>query len=220
MSLKRVVPSIAHRKYDYAKLWQDDLGHIVADLRDLGSPLVLRADDYELDDVSDLDSLPQLRLESFTVRSVDGRVRLELSRSEAWIEISEPDTLAYGVLARIGGTFTARSRNLPWLGLGCLALIWLIASVILLYALDDGRGIGAATGFALFVAPVGVLFLIGLAFERGTWIIRRTILVTRRRADAPGFLERNRDSLWITIVSSFASLIIGGMLGYYINQIS
>jgi hypothetical protein len=176
-------------------MWRDDIAEMVSLFGEATSDgkVKTQTETYELSDLDDLAQIGTACVDHVIVTADQGRLRLELGPRECWVEVTDPDLKARGMLAevvrlskrhkRFGAQFRYRV-----LTMAAAAWPWRTVSRTLLI---EGAG-----------------------------KVQRTILYTRTRAEAPTFWMRKREDIWIEISVSVISLIIGALMGYWINTIT
>jgi hypothetical protein len=210
-------------------LWREDIAEIVSVFREATSDgeVKIQTDKYEVDDIEDLGHIKEPRIERLVVTGDQGRLRLELSRSECQVEVTEPDLKARGMLAeilRISENYKPRPPRL-WLiltlpiPLAFAALVLIVAQHLGIYNPDPELSSSPAVSGLLS----GVVLALSTVGYAEIWYRKRfkvTILRTRTRAEAPTFWMRKREDIWIEIAVGSASLLLGGVIGYWINTIT
>lgn len=200
MALRRIAPEVLQVNLGPVRMWRDDLAKIARIIQECASSgAVMTADGYELDDVDDLLDLAErevFQVEEFSIASLDGRVQLRLGRAVSLLEIQEPDLKAKGAVTEIKEV-SNRCRNYAN-SIQFRQAVRILAAAIPLF----GRSLLNATDKRLDEVP------------------SQAIIYTRSRVEAPTFWQQKKHDVLITVVSNIFSLLLGGVIGYYVNKIS
>lgn len=183
----------------------------------------LAADNWIMDDLTnDLGALSksQDQVRSFTIRAHAGKVRLDLGPKIRKLEVDEPNLTQRGMIQEVRLVLDAR-RTYP-------VVTWCSWIVGLLLAVFAAGLVGLMIGKAanrLFWAPFATYMLFGTLWAYTVAAFTRKIdcrprIYTKTRSEAPTFWVRKRDDLWIEATVSVVSLILGGVIGYWINTIT
>ncbi|SFR11656.1 hypothetical protein SAMN04488564_103622 [Lentzea waywayandensis] len=214
-----VIPKVRTENLKVVRMWKDDIDEMVRLIEEAtaqdGEDLIIEVNGEDLlKDVSHLSSY-QGRVKSISVTS--GSVRLYLGAYPCQIVVRTPDLKLRGMMSEIVKIAdrcmrlrffhkTLHSmRNAVLFTLACVAVTTYLGTTT-----ASGRTSPSLVDFALI--PVGALVAIGLVF----WLLRplSSVLHTRTRHEAPPFWQRKKDDLLINLTS----LMIGGVIGYYVNM--
>ncbi|GAA1799957.1 hypothetical protein HC028_16690 [Planosporangium flavigriseum] len=203
----------------WVRMWRDDLAEVVQILSALGGTTTLSAGDYTLDSVDDLATLSQPVVSDFMLIVNQTRAVLTLDGRIARLEMKNPDLTARGAAAEVArvarrcqrrGAFFIQRR---WL-LGAVAILVLGAT----YAVIEALGAVSKSLQWSAVAVVAVLLIFNQATHGKPAWLRRAVIYTRTRSEAPPFWERKRDDIWIAVVSGFVFLVLGVVVGYVLPK--
>ncbi len=201
------------------QMWREDFERIAAIVRNTypGSELVVVTELHRLDSFDEISQLPYRQMHSLSIATSDGRITLNFRQAGCLLTVKRPDTLSRGLAAEIRDFIDLRRRRLGRVVLG-LVLSALGAVCIVMAARSgelDAQEPGPAVGWWLAAGSAALL---------GTFVAfmapPRNRLFTQYRAEAPTFLMRKRDDLLIESSVALVSLVIGGVLGYWINTIT
>jgi hypothetical protein len=211
------------------KLYRDDLEQIARAVAEVGH-LRMTCGDWEMNDPADLSAnadLPEVLpvLEMMAERDEsDTTIRVSLSKLQAVVTLVEPDTLTEGVASRIMRLTSGKKRRFAaimaskgvfWIPAG-LMVIGLIFFIIWLQTLTGGirasRGLMIGSGIAAAIAFIGAVLSPAVVYMAGPG----SILINAYRSDRPSFWKRTRDD-W-TVGAAWA--LVGGVIGYLVNQIT
>ncbi len=212
MPLRPTEPRTVIREFGPIWVWREDLVEIISVMRKVAPDLTLRADNYALDEVNDLDGLSQKTVSTFNATSADSKIRLTLAAKEASISADDPDLPTRGMLEEVHRVATAHRRvkrrelGLTWgLGAGLAILILGIATAPLWGKLRP-TGPLAVMYFAFFV-----MLTTALLFGRRPR--RLAVVHVQTRAEDPLWISRNRDALVTNAIVSAVFLAVGFVLG-------
>lgn len=197
-------------------LWRDDLAEIVAVIREYESNVTMSITDYELDDVEDLANLQAPRVDNFVLDTESERIRLSLGRNNALLEVHSTDLATRGVAAEIERIAKTKRR------LAYRFRVLIVAALVLVAAL--GLTVGAfAPHTALRSALIfcSVLMIVPIILVTSAPLYRApsgAILRTRTRAEAPPWLQRNRDALVTNAIVNAIFLAVGILIGYLLPR--
>lgn len=183
----------------------------------LGSEIRIRADDYQIDAVADLAGLPEERVSRFEATTIsDKQVQLVLSASDAFAVAEDPDLETKGLLAELQRLGQPQS----WFGRNLSVIFWSAVMMIVFVVILSFSTAGDTPAWMVIIFAAGG----ALAGTVLIWMYpraesARAIIYTRTRLEAPTFWQRKRDDLWITGVASLISLILGGILGYFVGKL-
>ncbi|MEV6306619.1 hypothetical protein AB0M02_44985 [Actinoplanes sp. NPDC051861] len=212
MPLRFTEPRTVIRDFGPTWVWREDLVEIVSVMRQVAPDLTLRADNYSLDEVNDLDGLTARLVSTFAATSGDSRIRLVLSPEEASISADDPDLPTRGMLEEVHRIATRhqrvkhRERGLVW-GLGASAAV-VVLSVATLPLWGDFRIAGLV---ALMILAKAIMVASGLIF--GGKPRRLAVVHVQTRTDDPLWINRNRDALVTNAIVSAVFLLVGIVLG-------
>jgi len=174
--------------------------------------LIIHADGWSMDSVEDLPKLKHEKVGRLTV-TAPGKVELSIGRGGSWIAVVDPDLQARGMMHGVL-QIAQRCRRV-----GGRQLIVRIASGVVVVA-------AAAAWVATRDIIGGLCVAAFIAIAVGGFVaefndsLDRTTISSRPRAEAPTFWRRKRDDLWIEVVVSLVSLLLGGVVGFWINTIT
>lgn len=154
--------------------------------REVSEKFAIVADEYELDDLSDLDELvqrDQKRLSYLSITSQEPSLRVVFSATESEVIAEEPALNIIGAMRTIQEVAEARVRR------------WAPAQAVLLTVL---------TGFT--TAAISV-FSVRLDVKVDS--VRRAILLTENRGDAPTFWQEKRSDIAIHITVGLFFFVLG-----------
>lgn len=240
MPVEKITPSVHREWFPVVRMWRDDLEEIVKLVREVvggKEKLMLRvrdkSDEYSISEIADIATFKIPRLKQISIYAPSIRVRLDIGPKDPILEVEDPDLHVRGLLAEISRMIHAKARPLARLDrwivdhLWFLILILLVAIPIGLINMLSGASLGAhdkTPGIAWQPAVVGLAFGTVLYYAVG-WLYRlgkfnTSILHIKSKVEEPTFWSRKKDDLAITLVSSVLSLILGGIIGYWVNSIS
>jgi hypothetical protein len=225
VALKRAQPIVHSDTFKGLRLWADDLMQITRAIEAATEgPVELAADDWLMDDLAnDLEELSksQDQVRSFTIRAHAGKVRLDLGPKIRKLEVDEPNLTQRGMIHEVRHVLDARRRYpvVTW----CTWVVGLLLAVVAAGLV--GLTMGQEAVNRLFWVPFAVYMIFGVlwTYTVGSFVQKidcRPRIYTRTRSEAPTFWVRKRDDLWIEATVSVVSLIVGGVIGYWINIIS
>jgi hypothetical protein len=229
MTARRIGSQIETTHLGHVRLYRDELEKVAAAVGEVGDVTIL-CDDWELTDPADLgnDGIPDLlsRVSIGAQRSVteDGRSKDEpvmavaLNGDEACVTIFEPGVLTEGALSRIQRIVGPRRRrwHVPLAkgasGRETLASLGAIGGVLALV----GYISPLLTPLFSIVAIAAVFFVLFARNRR----VSSAIVVNAYRKDRPSFWQRTRDDWVVATVMLVLGAIVGGFVGYWVNQIT
>jgi hypothetical protein len=227
MALRKLGPEVTRRDLGPVRMWRDDIAEMVAVFREAipQGDVDIEVDGYKVDEIEDLAELKVPNIEVLTVEDRSEKVALELSTSRCLIKAYDPDLATRGMiaeLAQIAERCRRRYVGLRILSSGFFGLVNLCIFFLLGVALKAIPVTGEWLNRALLLGSFGAVVSITAYVLVRTRIVvlPKSILFTGARAEAPTFWMRKRDDIWLTVIASLVSLILGGFLGYWINTIS
>jgi hypothetical protein len=224
MVVKRTHDRTEIYRLGHVRLYRDDLEQIAKAVAEVG-PLKIACPPWELTDPSDFANpdLPE-RLPELTMTAehggTDAKVEVSLGREVAEVTLTEPVTLTLGVLNRIQQVCHQRWWRW-WIGrlrIGDWVATLAIVFPGVLVMIFDLSGIDLLDHAMLVFGGLilGALMISLLAWTKNSSVSRKAVLINAYRADRPSFWQRSRDDWVIGVVM----LLLGGMLGYLVNQIT
>lgn len=236
MSLQRVSPSVDRQSFPPVRIWRDDLEEIYQLIREVVSendPINIRAHDgedvYTLTSVGDIGGFNVPTLKAISIYAPTIKVTLRLGPKKSNMEAEEPDLRIRGLITEVARILSSKARPVgrvfAWIEdhVGMLAVA-LMAMGIAAVAIVAGEATNAED--MRFSTPALIGLVAGLFAGLITaWIsvylrLGSCILNVKTRLEAPTFWARKKDDIMITVVSSVLSLILGGIIGYWLNSIS
>ena len=199
MVLRRVVPEVITLDLGYLRMWRDDLGRMVSVLEQISKQqITMTADDYELDRIQDLAELAEQKVHSIRNFSFTGgqadEVKLQLGENASLLQIIGDDLAAKGA-----------AQEIYEIALNCRRVV-----------VPDFSS--SFIGSLLAVTPVvGGIAHAAIKSSGSRRPNRHVILDTRTRDEAPSFWREKKRDVWITAVSNVVALLLGGVIGYFIN---
>jgi hypothetical protein len=221
MAVKRTHDRTETYPLGHVRLYRDDLEQIAKAVAEVG-PLKIACPPWELTDPSDFTDpdLPE-RLPDLTMAAeragTDAKVNVSLGRELAEVTLTEPDTLTLGVLNRVQQV--CRRRRWRWFGRLPLS-DWVVMPALILLAVVSQDFVSIDLFDRALIALGGLvlvcMLIIVLPQRKNSSGARKAVLINAYRADRPSFWQRTRDD-WIIGV---AMLLLGGVLGYLVNQLT
>ncbi|MER7506028.1 hypothetical protein AB0L05_41920 [Nonomuraea pusilla] len=242
MALRRTTLQIEVYSLGAIRLYREDLQAIAKAAAELGT-LRIQADDFAGDDPDDFADLPEKITElRIAAEKADSRTKIvvELSSKNATVTVTEPDTLASGIRARMQEICHARLRPLRWrpstiptsgttAKKPMAADRWVATgavggatatTIMAAAAVREGTQPPSTLASALDSAALRMLPLLSIAIILAlvALVLSKSgaILINAYQSDRPTFWQRKRDD----IVIAFVSFWLGGLLGWFVNQIS
>jgi hypothetical protein len=231
MVLTPISPRVDHENFGKIRLWRDDIAEMidVIKLTLPNSDIVIRVAGYQTDNIDDIATLNVPTIDSMEITVPTEKIILTLSTARSFMSIENADVAKRSILTEVTRIARKNRRNLLWSNLGEVAILflgfWLCIQLldIVLQALKVKGENGEQAEIGLLDLPANLLtfgiltlfFVVGVRSKPGT-----TLIYPNTRAEAPTFLSRNSDNIAITVISNVISLILGGVIGYYINKIS
>ena len=218
----RVRPRTERHFLGHLTLYRDDLEQIAKAVAEVG-PLRIECDDWELSDPGDFadpdlpERLSRLRMVAAR-REGDTEIVVLLSSHGAEVTVTEPDTLTLGVLRRVQEVCDGRdqSRNAKRRRLARVAALLplvIVALMAMVRVEDKSVALALLMGLLTLIMFIGALYNVRrLMHMSGT----TATLVNNYRTERPSFWQRTRDDWIIGVVM----LLLGGVLGYFVNQIT
>lgn len=231
------------------RLYREDLEAIAKAVAEIGE-LEITADDFEGNSPFDFAELPeklskvQISAPKAYVEETEtipkAAVKVVLTRTTSTVIVTEPDTLTSGVRTRIQEICRARLRlpqrtppttpanvtnpdalQIMIIGITIPTAIIALATNIIMsitqQPLSKRNTLDPALQKYLTIGIMS-LFAIAICWTTFYLLARRAsaIIVNAYQADRPTWWQRNRDNVLVSAVS----LLLGGIIGYYVNQIS
>lgn len=244
MPLRSTEPVIHAERLGAVKVWRDDVAEMVEIIEQVtsGQKLEFSTPGYTFDTIEDLKDYPGKRIEKLTIATETRNIVLVLSQDESFINAKDPDLLTRGAMSAVARV-AARCRR-PWamrvlysigtatgitkffyevapLALGGVGLLLILNADKFFTRVSETQDkfIIARATWPLWTALVLVMSAFPI-LAASSLKVGRTIIFAQTRREAPGFYTRKKDDLVITIASNVASLIAGGLIGYWINTVS
>ena len=202
-----------------AKLYLDDLEEIVSIFHKVSPNVKISTDRYEFDG---LDELPESGQEHLEFLELELREPYLLSLSIGPREISfyasEDGFLAQGVYSNIHSVLKRRRRYFLPVSV-MIAVGWILAFVAgNSLGMEFGSRLSETRSWDIISYLVAVLLSV-VVIVRLSYLENaggHTIIITRRRKDAPSFLTRNLDKIILIIISALvtavATLLLQGLI--------
>ena len=215
-------PTVRRATLGSVRLWRDDIEKLVQ-LIETGFPgpaITIQGGGYEFDTVNDIGAIESPTLSNLKITTNDDRLYLGIEGGDGCVvQIKDPDMLSEGFQSHLEGFI--RQHRLRLSAFSRSDTLKLSSLLICLGLLNWSRNhqLGSVFNIALMVATIVSLVLL-IEWPAATKRKYRVLIYTKKRAEAPPFLERKRDDLWIEAVVGVVSLVLGGVIGYWINTIT
>jgi hypothetical protein len=171
----------------------------------------MEADEYVCDRVDDLADLERPRIERFALVSDDGLVTLVLDRDSAEISAVEPDLATQGMLGEVERIASKHAR------VTVRPLILPLLPVLAVFALAEFLQRKGSPDLIqwIIVGVFAAIFIATTPMWTRHWVrpLRESVLYTGTQAEAPTWLQRNRDGLLTNAIVSAVFLVIGIIIG-------
>jgi uncharacterized protein YneF (UPF0154 family) len=232
LTIKKIKSKEIYENVPEVQIWLDDIEKIKfwVDEIPASSPskiiLEVGGSQYETTNIEDVATFDHYEVDTLEIAQGEGEFSVTISRAEKVNSIRYTDTTP-----RMNASATQikqiliEQRRLKLIqalqGKHSRPITYLVAAVIVLLfsLLNVGLAHNSFVNVLIFVAVTLVFGLTGgifmLALKAG-----ESRIFTKTRAEHPTFWQRKRDDLLITIVSSVISLVVGGVIGYWVNTIS
>lgn len=228
MTVRRT--KLTPERYDLGPMWlyREDLEAIADAVNEIGDLTITCSsgnDTYEASESGDFDALPEM-LEEMTIVSAPipdraKMVTVNLQKESAWVELTEPNTQAAGVLSRIRDICEQRKRvfwafrrhfgpMLATFGAVCFVAVTIVAA-------NTEKSRAWNSFFLTWVVPcteVG-LIVIGIGLRLSA-MSRKIVITNAPRASRPRYWQRTRDMWVVGIITT----IVGVLLGYALGRLS
>jgi len=206
----REIKKSYHKDFPPAKLYLDDLEEIVSIFHKVSPNVKISTDRYEFDGLDELPESGQEHLKFLELELMKPYLlSLSIGPREISFYSSEDELPARGVYNNIQSILKRRRRYfLPVSAIYILG--WLLLNVA-----GYSLGMVIASGFsemrswAIISHLVGVILSVVIIVRLGYLIIAggHTIIITRRRKDAPSFLTRNLDKIILIIITALVTAV-------------
>jgi hypothetical protein len=195
-----------------SRLYLDDVERIYDYLREVSDDVQIETAEHKAGSPSALRGLPQTEIHELELRSYRPFIGVDFGPGRIWLYAAEDDPASKGTFDKIREIVRARRHRLSWLlyGMGGSAVAGSLGGVAIgVIAVsakhEDWVTLGVGIGL-LVIAAAWAIWSTHVTFER------HSTIVLRNRADAPGFVRRNRDALVL--------LVIGAVLGAVVTLIT
>lgn len=210
-------PQVQHRRFPAIKLYAKDLRELASIFSNAHAEVQIQVDNYELDDVSELASITQARVQYFRIRAKDGSAFVSLGPASVELLVSGDSLEDRDLVASFEQFFsTHRQRLLDG------RYTEILCDVVLGLA-SLGLWILFVTRYAYFTLAGRIsIWLCASALPCLTMVTHRvrvphSLLFTRDKADTPSFWSRNRDKILIDFIKVLVGAIVGGVAVYFLG---
>jgi hypothetical protein len=195
-------------RFPAVKLYRNDLLELIAAFEDGCERIEVRSGDFQIASGSELDQLaqqfPKGRFDDINIQGYYPFVSIELRSFGVRAYVSQDSSEQLGIVAKARVAIEQGKRLPPWLVLGVPACVLLVAGLVLTFS-------GLSYDAAVICLAASLPLMSG--FLGPGW--RRVVVYTRTRHESPGFMQRNRDSIALVLISAVA----GGLVTYLITRL-
>jgi len=176
-----------------------------------GQSLSIKTDEYELDDIEELKDLPDPKVRQIIVKTQDGRYEFSVGPEGGRIDVPDQGLVSRGLTASVHLVMRGANRD-HWIFSHLFAILYLAIGALSLKFLDQT---GEVIRWLTFIACIGYSIKILVNRARRKYHVV-SVVHNRTRKEDPVFWVRKRDDIWIALVS----LLLGGVLGYFVNMLT
>jgi hypothetical protein len=214
MKMKRIVENHSEG-FGFLRIYREDLESILVVLEELGKPVTIQADGFELDTAKELFGLRVERLRKLSISVSDPYVSLDYENNRIWLYIAKDDIQSRGVFEKLKLVIKKRQNRLQQFLLN--PIVWGVSMAGVLI-LDWAAGKNLKIGLVAFLLIVGASLIIGVAYA--TFAIRAAPYGISRinisyKKELPSFWKRQKDN----ILSNLLFMMIGAALTIAIQKI-
>lgn len=207
--MKELRPSI-HKNLPPLKLYLEDIEFLVKRLESISGTITIKTQTHEFENITEFSEITKDPLRTLEVRSRNPFLSVVLGKSSAYLYLSEDLPEARGVLEQIDSYLRKRRKTFTSVLVSPVGwLVWIALVVItpvLIAGLCPPRF--QVLGLLGWISLASLFYLFGFFLYRQ----RYTIVIPKRRSEAPSFWERNWEKIIIAILV--------GLLGFFLGWLS
>ena len=199
------------------KVYLDDVENIVQIIAEVSDEILLRTDEYDFEDATDLASLDQEFINALKITCSDPYLQFEFAPGWIRLYIGSDTPESRGTLEKVKAVLLARRRRLGWLRERWWLASWFwLAPVSLLFL-----GIESSAWLPI-VAGIGgtCLFAVWLWWGYREALYRHSVIVLKRRKEEVSFWKRNSDRIIVGIITALVAGLLGSGLTLLIQGLS
>ena len=190
-------------------LYLDDLEEIVGILNNPPSAIMIQTDRMQFDNLQELGTLTVEQLFKLSISNDD--VSLSMEPNQIWLFAHNDGPIAQGQFEQIRRLVNNRSTIFKRI-LQRSSVSGIIAGIGIILTFD---AVLASNTNKIILGILLISFAVGYGIASFRLNINRySTIVLARKKDRPSFIKRNKDSIWIAIISA----ILGGLITVLISK--
>jgi hypothetical protein len=172
----------------------------------------VEADGYMFDDLHELLGKGGHQVDTLQLKTSSPYVSLKIESKSIWLYASSDDAESRGLYEQLREYLSGRRRRRWLTGTVATVIAWTAVALMLLNAAID-----AATKVAETAFFVSLIVLIAVYWV--WWIARitnRSLIYLTSGSDSPGFWQRNKDSVLVSLGTTVVGVVLGIVLERYV----
>lgn len=204
------------RKYfTPVKLYLNDLENIYNILKEYTNNVDIYTDNYRVEDIQKLKNLEVKKEHYLFIRCRDPNIELVFRPNQADIYFSEDTITNRGILSKIEEVL---DKSKVHFGRFLISNWMYLIFLLIFFGLMPINNLGLSYFNWIIIAYlVIVIFLVALLYNFATKSYSTIVYINKK--DESSFWKRNKDKIWVAIISGTISAIIGAAIGSWITYL-
>lgn len=187
------------------KLYYDDILEIYRILKEAGDLIQIKTDEYEIESIEEILSIKKPFITNLSIKLYEPAVSIDFRDSNIWLYASEDTPVQRGLYEKIKTILVKKQRIFAPLFQSSIASGLFTGSSTWWLFTDDYKYIG------ILIICLGLLWMY---FGHKSQFQFYSLIFPVSRTDKPSFLERNKDQLFLALISA----IMGGIITLGISK--
>ena len=199
------------------RVYLDDIEKIAEIIAEVSDEILLRTDEFDFEDASDLACLNRESINALEIRCSDPYLQFEFAPGSTRLYIGSDTPESRGTLEKVKALLLARRRRPGWLReyWWLAAWFWLAPLSLLLHGIES-------SAWLLIVAGIGCtcLLAVWLCWGYREALYRHSVIVLKRRKEEVSFWKRNSDRIIVGIITALVAALLGSGFTLLIQGLS